>query len=516
MSGLGACRLPPQLQQERECQINSSSFYCTFPHHEHIIVYQYMGCLHTYMYGNLQRSLLLFSCHTETEALVRTVSLLKEKTRKMLLIRAWQDWWDDESSWNHRMAKDSPHHFESEERSTVIAKQQLQLQRSKRWMLLLDVRTHESYRSDRRFVSSERITVVHIPLEELSQGRRFELPPRHVPFGILIGRSAANDDDASIRLEPTAPPPATTLVRLQTVLSGSCRAHEEGDGSRRKRLTCPWNVRAVLLASLEETWQQAQRCHVPVAVGRGPIASPGAFQIKSRLWEPDPMVEWILLPLLLQTMNDNSTSLERPSLEIWDFGAGVGRDVGFLAEELRGRLWWHESTPRPHVRVVGLDQRYLDSVHIEATTSFWKRRHVEAVTRSRCIDLTDKALVMNELARATDHHKFGTVQWCFYAVRYWNRPLFQALMKAGHDNALPVGTILAISQFGKPHSGASWNFPHPKEKHVLERWELRDLFATPTNDSATAAVRTWKILHDEVVPDGDHGRTLIQFVVVLE
>lgn len=42
-----------------------------------------------------------------------------------------------------------------------------------------------------------------------------------------------------------------------------------------------------------------------------------------------------------------------------------------------------------------------------------------------------------------------------------------------------------------------------QEKSVLDRNELRVLFEE---------TKQWEILHDELTHDGDHGRTLIQFV----
>lgn len=40
-----------------------------------------------------------------------------------------------------------------------------------------------------------------------------------------------------------------------------------------------------------------------------------------------------------------------------------------------------------------------------------------------------------------------------------------------------------------------------QETRVLERDELQSLFE-----------ERWEILHDSIVGDGDHGRTLIQFI----
>jgi hypothetical protein len=48
-----------------------------------------------------------------------------------------------------------------------------------------------------------------------------------------------------------------------------------------------------------------------------------------------------------------------------------------------------------------------------------------------------------------------------------------------------------------------------KEKHVLERNELAEIFHQSLDSNGQVK---WRILHDEIVMDSDHGRTLIQFV----
>ena len=81
---------------------------------------------------------------------------------------------------------------------------------------------------------------------------------------------------------------------------------------------------------------------------------------------------------------------------------------------------------------------------------------------------------------------------------------------------LPLGAVVAISHFCKPEEGARWDFDHPKESNVLERYELRRIFHGDTaidNDvAADCNERRWLIIRDDLIIDGDHGRTLIQFV----
>jgi hypothetical protein len=105
------------------------------------------------------------------------------------------------------------------------------------------------------FLGDTTITVVHISLKELVD-RRFALPPRHVPFGILI---STNDEDSV----PQKVHPEEAVTRLQEMLSGGCGAQPKGT----KAPGVFVNVTAVLLASLDETWQQAQDCNVKVIQG---------------------------------------------------------------------------------------------------------------------------------------------------------------------------------------------------------------------------------------------------------
>lgn len=415
----------------------------------------------------------------------------------MLQIRGWKDWWDEESDLNGRSKERDDD--DDDNRSTSASTRGPRFFAHRR--LLLDVRSDEEH-SERRFASSEAITVVHIPLADLTD-RRFELPPRHAPMGILI--SSSSDDESSHQA-------SSLLQNLQVMLSGGNGNRKRKNGEQektRERLVCPWNVTAVLLSNLKETWKQAQACGVRCVEGNAVRNFDTPFQPAPRLWQPDTMVEHVLLPLLRQAQlcrknNTNSkddTYDDEEPVQIWDLGAGVGRDVCFLSEELL--------RTRRNFCVVGLDQRYRDTVTNDAV-SFWKRRQVDHVTACKCMDLSDTATVMKKIC-VND----GSVVKCLFAVRYWNRPLFLALVKAGRDNQLSKGTIIAISQFGRPHAGAPWDFPHPKEKHVLERNELRALFATTTACDTTSTC-SWKIMHDEVVLDSDHGRTLIQFVAQLE
>lgn len=248
--------------------------------------------------------------------------------------------------------------------------------------------------------------------------RLFELPPRQVPLVLWVDES-------------------TNLDAALNLLQGTQRKQK------------PWNVQAILRG--------------------GPVYAPDMLP---RLWDPDSMVENILLPLLKETT----------PAEVWDLGAGVGRDVVFLAESLRDRP------------VVALDQRYAKQA--EPFWEFCQRRKVSQWTSCCAVSLEQTGNFQSRLEQAAD--RVG----CFYAVRFWNKALFRCIL----DSAaiLRNGTLVAISHFGKATPDAEWPHAHPKQ--VLERYELRDMVQGSD----------WNILCDRVVTDSDHGRTLIQFVVQLQ
>ncbi|GAX11807.1 hypothetical protein FisN_7Lh192 [Fistulifera solaris] len=280
---------------------------------------------------------------------------------------------------------------------------------------VLDIRLHPTPTS----------FAVHIPPHDLPN-RLFELPPRQVPLFLWV------DDET------------TNLLDVLYILQGTARKQK------------PWIIEAILRGDLDQkAWS------VPKTL--------------PRLWEPDSMVENILLPLLKESSN---------ALEVWDLGAGVGRDVVFLAETLRDRT------------IVAMDQRYVKQAL--PFLEFCQRRQVSQWTCCRAVRLDPISEFQSILEESWD--KVG----CFYAVRFWNKVLFRCILDAAP--VLQNGTILAISHFGKATPDSDWPHIHPNSKQVLDRYELRDMV------QGTA----WKICCDRVVTDSDHGRTLIQFVAQLQ
>ena len=236
---------------------------------------------------------------------------------------------------------------------------------------LLDVRSTPTSTPGQQ-ECDDSITVAHIPLADLSS-RNFELPPRNVRFAVLFDNSC-------------------NLDALEEILLG------------RK----PWKV----VYGINTSDKDQALLEIPNSLQQFP---------KPRLWEPDTMVRDVLLPVLLERT--------KPAQEIWDLGAGAGRDVCFLAESL----------PQA-TTVVAFDHRYrneTDPIH-----AFFERRGVAKNTKVCCTNVANISQFTCD---------------CLYMVRYWNRTLVQRISEQARSS-----TVVAVSQFGKPHVGADWPFAHPK------------------------------------------------------
>jgi hypothetical protein len=342
------------------------------------------------------------------------------------------------------------------------------------------------------------LRVVHIPLPELVAERSFELPPRDVGFVVLI--------------EPERLEAAAEFLILDKTPSTSDR-----------KMKRPWSVAGAVL----DTPDAQEELRLILVMRPRSFAVP---ELPYNLWMPNPLVQKSLLPLLAQELQQQWADSSRRRLIVWDLGSGAGRDVAFLASQLlrvedSSRSGTRDDREgRERFRVVGLDQRY-SSRDAAVFRAFMRRQGVEDVTEARRVDLSsDQGAVASTFRLAFEQE----VPSCVYAVRYWNRLIFQLV----RDAAGP-GSIVAVSHFAKPAAGSGWPFSHPKvrswslsshaspsfrgllrcplpcaiahqEKHVLERNELRDLFA--------AGSSSWEVLRDEIVTDSDHGRTLVQFL----
>ena len=336
----------------------------------------------------------------------------------------------------------------------------------------------ENSRAVGRTLDLRRVVVVSIPLAELRE-RSFELPPRNVEFAILVEDESSRDS----ALEFLVPSPL------------------------KKQQQKPWNVGMVVVmkstADNEKTTCPNQETSEPEIEDSLTPGTPSKFHPFDRLWQPDPMVQSILLPILLSKLNNASTAPKAElstCYEIWDLGAGSGRDVCYLAEQLKA----HVVDPSVRFRVVAVDQRYRSQQATDTLEHFWSRRNVAQETECRRMDLDNVPALLEAMA---EREHAGCSVLCLFAVRYCNMALIQQLVCRSKDNApLPRPFVFATSHFCRPYVGASWDFDHPKPHHVLGRHDLREMFQS-TDDRAK-----WSIINDEIASDTDHGRTLIQFV----
>lgn len=337
----------------------------------------------------------------------------------------------------------------------------------------------------------------------------------------------------------------------------------------------PWKIEGLLAANDEENWIQAQK----MGFARFEKLSPESFDSRvecgvpmPRLWEPDAMVRELLLPTIMQKIKytetiGNSTVFtpadHAPTfLEIWDLGSGSGRDVCYLAEQIKYMQTQKGKKMSFNVKILAIDQRYRSKVNPGTSVSdreecsrFWARRGVRdliecfdinLMERTQFVELEER--IQNTLGRRDASHEGSKTVLVIYAVRFWSRKFVEAFIcqktdELASSTKTPLTIIFAISHFGKSSVNTSWNFEHPKErhntngslcartrflsyaslfvfcyfaqeKHVLERDELSTIFRNCRTKQGSECTnkRGWQVLHDRVVVDCDHGRTLIQFV----
>ncbi|KAL3758946.1 hypothetical protein ACHAWU_003017 [Discostella pseudostelligera] len=407
------------------------------------------------------------------------------------------------------------------------------------------------------------IIIVHLPLSTLLSGERScELPPRNLDFAILIprehaetfldqyhGGSSCGGDDGGEK--------QCTIHKLFFA------THSEATMQSRK----PWRVRQVLIDS-DALWKEAENIKDLVVARRGGTSGGGDFGAEGRretpfrclprLWKPDPLISLFVLPYLKKwtidfdsrsnDLHGNNSSLRPTTMGlVWDLGCGSGRDICYVAEEIKEFRDRCNNNSSRALHFIGVDNHKGSAARC---TPLWKNRDVEDVTSSICLDLNKLHLVRDFLMDPTKELLQLPPRTadcppdivCIYSIRFLNRKLLSYIANSRTIDesvetlvsgtcqsttnrtysspqlshlVLPLGAVIAISHFCKHHEGASWNFDHPKESNVLDRWELKNLF-----DGASSAdlesrhdcgTQRWQILKDDLIVDGDHGRTLIQF-----
>ena len=386
-----------------------------------------------------------------------------------------------------------------------------------------------------------RVPIVNLPISSLVSGERScELPPRCVEFAVLIPRRFARSFDGA----------EGCAIRRLFFASRS-----ESTMQSRK----PWLVRQVLIDD-DDLWNWASdtgwiRC------GSGGGSIDGTpFRRLPRLWKPDPLISSEIIPLLKEwtmeridpnpderiangSIKSDEISSKKSLGLVWDLGCGAGRDICYLAEELKE----FQHLPLDRQRTQSTRSVYFFGIDNHKGSErrcrqLWKNRGVDDIADSIALDLNKLHLVREHLIDPTKlRMQLDPIPdiICIFAIRFLNRKLLSYIANSRIHNAplatnatatltrisknklhslppplmLPFGTVIAISHFCKPEEGASWNFDHPKPSNVLERFELKRLFdGNARENDNNCKEQRWHILKDDLIVDGDHGRTLIQFI----
>mgnify|MGYP000712075109 CR=1 FL=1 len=377
---------------------------------------------------------------------------------------------------------------------------------------LVDLRSREEF--DNCHLCSS-VTIVNLPLSSLLSGERScELPPRHVEFAILVPSQYA-----------------------QTFLDGCFSTIHQLFFASQSKSTLqsrkPWLVMQILIEE-KSLWKDAGELGLIQRYDRRSSNRDGTFPFQSlpRLWKPDPLVSSVMFPLLKDWIMCRQPTMSSDSQTpinglVLDLGSGAGRDICYLAEELKEFQQQQPQQCMRSIHFVGIDNHKGSSKRCHP---LWKNRGVDDVSDSLLLGLNKLHLVhdhLTDISKLQSQPVPQTTILCIFAIRFLNRKLLSYIAESRSSDeqstianpasrietsknvhspppplVLPLGTMLAISHFCKPDEGAQWNFDHPKESSVFERWELKTLFEGAK----------WQIITDTIIPDGDHGRTLVQFV----
>lgn len=371
---------------------------------------------------------------------------------------------------------------------------------------LVDLRTNEQYSKRRISINQKKkksSIIVNLPFETLLSGERScELPPRTVPFAILVPASYCDNGILS------------KTHNIHVIFDLFFATVSKATGQSRT----PWLVQQILCecSDIDDTssacsciWDDARSMNVldDTSIEPGVTVAP-------RLWKPDPLVHDTLLPLLKERLKawsiemngtkKSGTKQQQQQImgEVWDMGSGAGRDLCFLAEELQ-HYHRHELKMSGDIRLpilfVGIDNHKGSA---KRCVPLWKHRGVGDITKSVLMNLKKLDSVQDAMAK--------TNVILSYAVRYLNRPLMNFLASNCEENAL-----FALSHFCRKEDGL-WNFDHPKINSVLEYGEIKRLFCGTCSSGGKERYGTkcgdWEVLENKLCSDADFGRTMVNFV----
>jgi rhodanese-related sulfurtransferase len=215
---------------------------------------------------------------------------------------------------------------------------------------LLDLRSDEEVAKNCHHVV---LNSIHIPYSSVKQ-RSYELPPRQNAFAVLVPATGHEKQEALHLLQEffLCQEDEETTITIDDKKNPLKRHHHH---RLRRRSQKPWKVSLVILAEDETNWKQAKdlKClneRNVIKINATTITTTSSSSSSSsssipftplpRLWQPDSMVKDILLPLLVERFlekkvvpshqhKDDHHPRPNTSLlhELWDLGAGAGRDV---------------------------------------------------------------------------------------------------------------------------------------------------------------------------------------------
>jgi len=328
---------------------------------------------------------------------------------------------------------------------------------------------------------------VNLPLDSLLSGKRScELPPRVISFGVLVPKvfyriaanSCENSDQESVLIH-------------NSILSFFLGTN--GDKNKTGVNKVGWDIDMFLLESAD-LWEESNALGISTSNDKDRVVFP-----LTRLWQPSSLVEDEILPIISNAMKNEIDSEKKESnapkrLQVWDLGCGSGRDICFLAEEIKA-LYNLDKTEKD-IKFIGMDRHKASK---DRSTLLWKNRKIEDITDWLNIDLKKVHIFNDEV----ENNKDNTI-FIIFAVRYLNLKLINYI--ASEECPLPLNTIYAMSHFCKIDDDRPWEFEHPKVHNVLQRNQLKNLFEQSSK---------WKIIKDEIVTegaDGDYGRPMIYFI----
>jgi len=307
---------------------------------------------------------------------------------------------------------------------------------------MVDLRPSQEYEQKCISNSSNGITavshhckrvVVNLPLESLLNGERsFELPPRNIPFAILVPSKYYTRNNSTLSID-------FDQILFEFFYATKSKA------TKKSRIR--WNIPQILLDD-ESLWADARRLGILLQNDEHPEGA--TIFPQPRLWEPDAMVRNYLLPLLEKEFSLLGYAVKVP-VEVWDLGCGSGRDICFLAESLI----------QYPIHFVGIDYHMGSASRCQP---FWERRLCQQQNRS--VTTVTKNINLNKISFFQEYllsASKGALKM-MYCVRYINRKLFHTVANSLY---LPRGFLFAVTHFCKETEGSKWEYEHPSVRSIV-------------------------------------------------